>query len=75
MYALAVCRAKQQTHYDRSPHCRTVSLTGVSSFILAELTLFLWSSAILPECYHDTIVPSPAQWYKTPVFAMRNWLF
>ena len=47
MYALAICRAKQQTHYDRSPHCRTVSLTGVSSFILAELALFC---GVAPLC-------------------------
>ena len=47
MYALALCRAKQQTHYDRSPHCRTVSLTGVSSFILAELALFC---GVAPLC-------------------------
>ena len=53
MYALAICRAKQQTHYDRSPHCRTVSLTGVSSFILAELALFC---GVAPLCWDGIMI-------------------
>ena len=33
-------------HYDRSPHCRTVSQTGFSSFIFSRLRLFCGVGAI-----------------------------